>query len=52
MCENELKELIRLFWKFNENKSKETGHELKYFLKHCDKQIKLKELKSELIKFK
>jgi len=48
----ELKELIRLFWNYNNNPCKETGHELKFLLKYCAKNINLKKLKSKQLKFK
>ena len=52
MNKYELRALTRLFWEYNENPCKETGYELKYFLKYCAKQINLKKLKSKQLKFK
>lgn len=48
----ELEELIRLFWAYENNPSKETGHELKFLLNYCAKQINLKKIKSKQLKFK
>jgi hypothetical protein len=52
MNKYELKELTRLFWAYEENPCKETGHELKYLLNYCAKNINLKKLKSKQLKFK
>lgn len=51
MDKKDFKELERLFYLYNSNPSKETGHELKSFLNYCSKKINIRKLKSRMIKF-
>jgi hypothetical protein len=52
MDKHEFKELQRLYYQWQDNKCKETGGNLKYFLYYCAKNINLKKLKSKQLKFK
>ncbi|MGD9152414.1 MAG: hypothetical protein PVG30_01985 [Gammaproteobacteria bacterium] len=47
MNKDEFKELTRLYYEWEQNKNKEIGRELKYFLQYCSRQINLKKLKSK-----
>lgn len=51
MNKDDFKELEKLFWEFKNNECKETASELKYFLNYCAKQINLKKIKSNMLKF-